>query len=96
MELEWDEDKRQKALLERDLDFADVTKFDPATIVIVPDMRRFYGEQRFNTYGALNGIPCTYCWTPRDNKTRIISMRKMNERERKVWLKAVKAASNNG
>jgi uncharacterized DUF497 family protein len=96
MELEWDEDKRQKVLLERDLDFADVTKFDPATIVIVPDMRRFYGEQRFNTYGALNGIPCTYCWTPRDSKTRIISMRKMNERERKVWLKAIKAASNNG
>lgn len=39
MELEWDEDKRLKVLLERDLDFADVTKFDPATIVIVPDTK---------------------------------------------------------
>jgi uncharacterized protein len=96
MELEWDEDKRQKALLERGLDFANVAKFDPATIVIDADIRRFYGEQRFNTYGALDGVPCTYCWTPRDSKTRIISMRKMNERERKVWLEILATASDNG
>ncbi len=96
MDLEWDEDKRQKALKERGLDFADVTKFDPATVIIDADIRRFYGEPRFNTYGELNGVPCTYCWTPRANKTRIISMRKMNERERKVWLEAIKAATNNG
>ena len=96
MEFEWDEDKRQKALLQRDLDFADVAKFDLATVIIDADTRRFYGEQRFNTYGALNGVPCTYCWTPRGNKTRIISMRKMNERERKIWLETLKASTNNG
>jgi uncharacterized protein len=96
MDLEWDEAKRQNALNERGLDFADADKFDPATLIIIPDVRRFYGEKRFNTYGSLNGVPCTYCWTPRNLKTRIISMRKMNDRERKDWLEALAAASNNG
>ena len=96
MNLEWDEAKRLNALNERGLDFADVTKFDPSTVIIIPDVRRFYGEDRFNTYGLLNGVPCTYCWTPRNLRTRIISMRKMNERERKDWLEALATTSNNG
>jgi uncharacterized DUF497 family protein len=85
VELEWDETKRQDTLDERKLDFADVDRFDSASLQTFEDLRFDYGEQRFNTYGYLDGVLCTYCWTPRGNRTRVISMRKANDRERKSY-----------
>ena len=85
MELEWDEEKRQKALIERGVDFADVDRFEPESLQTFEDLRFDYGETRFNTYGYLDGALCTYCWTQRGSRTRIISMRKANDRERKIY-----------
>jgi uncharacterized DUF497 family protein len=85
MDLEWDEEKRQKALNERRLDFADVDRFDQASLQTFEDLRFDYGERRFITYGYLDGVLCTYCWTPRASRTRIISLRKANDRERKIY-----------
>jgi uncharacterized protein len=87
MELEWDEDKRQRALQQRGLDFADVILFDLASLDVKQDKRIDYGEPRFNTVGYLNGVLCIYCWTPRNKKMRIISLRKANDRERKKYFK---------
>ncbi len=84
MELEWDEAKRRQALEERGLDFADVTRFSPETIVTTRDSRFDYGEERFASTGYLDGVLCRFCWTPRNGKIRVISMRKVNERERKI------------
>jgi uncharacterized DUF497 family protein len=85
LELEWDEAKRLKALYERGVDFADVVGFDQASLQTFADLRFEYGEPRFNTYGYLDGTLCTYCWTPRGGRTRIISMRRANDRERKAY-----------
>jgi len=85
MELEWDESKRQRALRERGMDFADVGHFDYDTVVTWRDDRRHYGEERFNSYGYLDGLLCTYCFTVRQGRLRVISMRKCNERERKRY-----------
>ena len=85
IELEWDEDKRQWTPDNRLLDFADVVRFDPATLTTIPDTRYDYGEPRLNSMGYLDGVLCTYCWTPRGSRTRIISLRKANDRERKGY-----------
>jgi hypothetical protein len=85
MELEWDEDKRLNTLISRGLDFADAARFDPASIRTWPDLRRDYGELRYNSYGYLDSVLCTYCFTPRGSRTRIISMRRANDRERKKY-----------
>ena len=85
MELEWDESKREQALAERGLDFADVARFIPESIVTVRDTRFDYGEERFSSTGYLGDVLCRFCWTPRNGKIRIISMRKVNERERKIY-----------
>ncbi len=85
MELEWDEVKRLGTLRERHLDFADVARFDYDTVVTWPDDRRDYGEARFNSYGYLDGVLCTYCFTMRQGRLRVISMRKVNERERQRY-----------
>ena len=85
MDLEWDEEKRRKNLQERGLDFADVDKFVPSTVRTRPDTRKDYGEPRFNSIGDLDGALCTFCWTPRGGKIRVISLRKANARERKTY-----------
>jgi uncharacterized protein len=88
MELEWDEVKRLQTLKERGLDFADIPNFDVGSLETNEDRRADYGEPRFNVAGFLEGVLCTYCWTPRGDKMRIISMRKINERERKSYKAA--------
>lgn len=88
MDLEWDEEKRRITRQMRGLDFADVVRFEPDSLLTVEDMRQDYGEARFNTTGMLDGVPCTFCWTVRDGCMRIISMRKINDRERKVYERA--------
>jgi uncharacterized DUF497 family protein len=96
MELEWDEEKRQKNLRKRGLDFADVIDFDPASVVTLVDARRDYGEIRYNSTGSLDGVLCSFCWTPRDGKLRIISLRKINDRERKAYERAKPGSSDVG
>lgn len=83
MELEWDEEKRQRTLAERGLDFADVVRFELREAVTRPDLRKDYGEVRFNSHGYLDGVLWNLCWTIRKGNFRIISLRKCNERERK-------------
>ena len=83
MELEWDEAKRQRNKRERHLDFADVERFE--FVKTEPDLRRDYGEPRYNSVGYLDGVICTFCWTPRNGRVRVISLRKANERERKRY-----------
>jgi uncharacterized protein len=85
MELEWDEAKRQDALRERGLDFADVVRFRFELQYTIQDNRTEYGEPRFFSTGYLGGRLCVLCWTLRDDKMRIISLRKANEREQKKY-----------
>jgi hypothetical protein len=72
MDLEWDEEKRRWTLEQRGLDFADVLEFDPASIQMRRDGRADYGELRFNVIGLLRGTLCTYCWTPREGRMRVM------------------------
>lgn len=85
MDLEWDEEKRQRTLHERGLDFADIARFDPESVRSRPDSRYEYGEPRIISIGYLDGRLCTFCWTPRQGKVRIISLRKANARESKSY-----------
>lgn len=56
-------------------------------ILTYEDDRRDYGEARFITVGFLNGRMVTLAWTLRNGIYRIISMRKVNERERKIYAR---------
>lgn len=85
MELEWDEGKRQWTLENRQLDFADIALIDPASLISERDGRRDYGESRFSSFAYLHATLINFCWTPRNGRIRIISMRKANDRERKKY-----------
>ena len=51
------------------------------------DTRQDYGEPRFITFGLLMGRLVVIAHTPRGANTRIISMRKGNEREKAAYQK---------
>ena len=81
MQIEFDQNKREKTLQERGLDFARADEVFAGVTVTVNDNRKNYGELRYITVGMLNGRAVVMVWTPRGAARRIISMRYANERE---------------
>lgn len=81
MQIEFDTEKRDRTLAERQLDFARAAEVFTGVNVTALDARVDYGEPRFTTVGVLDGRMVVMVWTPRGEARRIISMRKANERE---------------
>ena len=52
---------------------------------VVEDRRYDYGEERYIAYGKVRGRLLVCVFTPRQNRLRIISLRKANSRERHVY-----------
>ncbi len=85
MKIDYDPAKRDMTLAERGLDMADAGEVFDGTHITIPDIRFDYGEERFVTIGRLAGRMVVLAWTPRRDTTRIISMRKANDREKKRY-----------
>jgi len=81
MAISYDPAKRDEALAERGLDFADAEELFDGLTLTLPDLRQDYGEDRFQTYGLLDGRLVMVVWTQRGEDRQIMSMRKCNERE---------------
>lgn len=54
MEIEFDQDKRDKTLQERGLDFARAGEVFATVTVTLEDIRRDYGEMRYISVGLLD------------------------------------------
>ena len=85
MNYEWDQTKRQFNLETHGLDFVDVTDFNWDSAVIMEDTRRDYSETRYIAYGFLQGRLSVLVFTPRSESIRVISLRKANSREVKLY-----------
>ena len=82
MRITFDPAKRDKTLRERRLDFSDAGEIFAGRTITFLDAREDYGEDRYRTYGYLDGRLVMVVWTSRDDdERRIISMRKTNDRE---------------
>lgn len=55
MEIEYDAAKAAKTLALRGLDFAHAGKVFNGDTLVYPDTRQDYGEDRYITYGVLDG-----------------------------------------
>lgn len=86
MRYEWDESKRLSNLEKHGEDFADVARLDWSRAYVEPDTRRNYGEPRYVAFVPRddNRLMCLV-FTPRDRRMRIISYRKANSRERRIY-----------
>jgi hypothetical protein len=85
MEIEFDQDKRDKTLQERGLDFARAVEVFAGIHFTGQDTRMHYVEDRFISVGWLDARLVVLVWTPRGEVRRIISMRKANEREKALY-----------
>jgi uncharacterized DUF497 family protein len=89
MEIEWDEGKRRANYAKHGLDFRDAEKVFQGITISAEDIRQDYGEKRFISLGRLEDIVVVIVYTERMEKTRIISMRKANQKESKAYEEKV-------
>lgn len=83
---EWADLKNSRNIEQRQIDFSDLDEaFDGRFAVIVEDMRRDYGEQRFNMLVEVRDMVLNITFTPRPPRHRIISARLASRKERKAY-----------
>ena len=87
MQYEWDKMKNEINQQKHELSFEDAYLVFEGECVTFVDDRFTYNESRLITLGKLEGRVVVIVHTPRQNKTRIISMRKANHREQKIYQK---------
>ena len=93
-DFEWHEDKRQKNIDDRGIDFVDILPlFSQPESVVFEDKRRDYGETRYILMGELNDLFFQVAFTMRDTGIRIISARRGNKRERRIYAQAKREAN---
>jgi uncharacterized DUF497 family protein len=85
MKYEWDEAKNESNLLKHGLRFEDASRVFAGPCVTFEDDRFDYGEERLITLGLLAGRLVVIAHSPGGEGTRIISMRKGNRREQKIY-----------
>lgn len=81
MRLEFDPVKSERNGRERGLPFERAADFDWEDAIVVPDVRREYGETRLIATGLLDGRLHVLCFSRIEGGIRVISLRKANRRE---------------
>jgi uncharacterized protein len=89
MLVEFDSIKRDRTLTERGLDFARAAEVFAGPLMTVVDERFVYGEERFLSFGLLDGRLVAIAWTHRGESRRVISMRNANAREKAKYSAAL-------
>ncbi len=85
MTYEWDGAENRSNVAKHGLDFEDAELVFTAPCVTFVDNRFDYGEERFVTLALLGGRLVMIAHAQRGETTRIISMRKANRREQKIY-----------
>ena len=93
MRFAWDLQKSAANLTARGFDFEFATLIFGGPTVETPDRRKDYGEERIVAIGLAQGIELTVVYTdravPGDVERRIISARRSDRHERKVYKAAL-------
>jgi uncharacterized DUF497 family protein len=84
----WDERKRVENLRKHGDDFVIVEDFEFDTAIVVIDDRKDYGELRYRAFGMIGRRLHVLIFTSRGEQTRIISLRRANDRERQRYVEA--------
>ena len=88
MEFEFDPDKSAKNARERGLPFELAAELEWQRAVVFVDDRFMYGEERLIAFTPLRGRLYAVCYVLRGQVRRIISFRKANKREERLYAKA--------
>tara|TARA_R110000782_G_scaffold61762_3_gene127168 strand:+ start:357 stop:644 length:288 start_codon:yes stop_codon:yes gene_type:complete len=86
---EWDPRKARANLERHKVSFQVATEIFDGPCIVSRDVRRDYGEHRYQSIGIAGGRCLVVVHTPRGNRTRIISARKANGREQARYFKEI-------
>src|SRR5271155_2754723 len=90
MDFEWDEAKNRGNLRKHGFDFAMTEEMFRGPLLVRPDTREDYGEERWIGIGAIQSRVALVAFAePSPGTIRIISLRRANYEERKEYEKAV-------
>lgn len=90
MEFEWNEEKNKSNFDKHKISFELISLVFNDTLIFEQDTRHNYDEVRFIGFGLIQNRCINVVYTKRNDKIRIISGRKANDRETKKYLKAVR------
>jgi uncharacterized protein len=83
---EWDEEKNRSNIRKHGVGFQTAIRIFEGSVLSWVDERAGYGEMRYHTIGQIEGIAfLAVIHTDRAGRTRIISARLANRRERKRY-----------
>ena len=85
MPISFDPRKNERNIAERGLSFELVEEFEWDSALVVEDVRRDYGERRFQALGMITGRLHALVFTPRAGLVHVISLRKANRREIRLY-----------
>jgi hypothetical protein len=90
MKLEWDEAKNRANVQKHGFDFADAEEMFRGILLVRPDTREDYGEERWIGLGMTRGRIAVVVFTePEAGLVRIISLRKADHDDREQYEKAL-------
>ena len=91
MKFEWDEQKRRRNIQNHRIDFVDVPSVFDGPMVVWLDTRYDYGEERWIGIGFLKNGLIVIVYTEKNSDTiRIISARKANRHEQKIYQQQIR------
>ncbi len=85
MRITFDPAKNDRNIAERGLSFERVGEMDWNSALVSEDTRRDYGEKRLRVFALLDGRLHVAVVTPRDDELRVISLRKANRKEERLY-----------
>jgi uncharacterized DUF497 family protein len=84
-DISFDPAKSERNIASRGISFEVVEQFEWDTALIAEDLRKEYGERRFQALGLIAGRLHATVFTLRAGKIHVISLRKANRREMKRY-----------
>jgi uncharacterized protein len=91
MKFEWDEAKNRANIRKHGFDFADAEEMFRGILLVRPDTREDYGEERWIGIGYTGGRLAFLSFVGRaEGVIRIISFRKADHEEREEYEEAIK------
>jgi uncharacterized DUF497 family protein len=91
MKVSFDPAKSERNTRGRGLSFELAGDFDFETALYQPDIRRDYGEERIRALGRLNGRVHVLVFVETPEGIRVISFRKANAREVRIYEQETQA-----
>ena len=92
MKFEWDEKKNQTNAEKHSIDFIEAEDIFQTERLTTVDNRKDYGEPRKISIGKIGPHVCIVVYTERKGVIRIISARKANQRERRIFYELIERA----